>query len=172
MAEKRLFNYAVETIKYYWSMKLLIPTESIFFYLAELSPLIESPMNLNCTKSKSNSKNGNLSDGLNINNRVDDEVLWANKLLHINSNQTKSENCSDYINMYNMINKEISSINPNYTENESCSDMCNAIGKEISFMEEIKPNCSNLYRSKSECHSNNAINTNHNVRKGFDNKEL
>lgn len=73
-AEKRLFNYIVRAIECYLPVKLLKYIKFIFFWLMGLSPLVEPPTNLNRTKSKSHSKNGNISNGVNIGNGVDNEV--------------------------------------------------------------------------------------------------
>lgn len=59
IAEKRLFNHAVEIIKYYYPVQLLTPTKSVLIWLTQLSPLIGPLTNIseNCSKS-----NGNMSN--------------------------------------------------------------------------------------------------------------
>lgn len=57
-------------------------------------------------------------------------------------------------------------------KSESCSDICNAVDEEIPFIEEIKPYYSNLNRNKSECHSDNIVDSNYNIKIRLGNKEL
>lgn len=66
-------------------------------------------------------------------------------------------------------------INLNRTECQSCSDDCymhNMVDKEIPFTKEIQPNSSNPDCYKSECHNDNAIDSNRNVKNGLGNKKL
>lgn len=111
-------------------------------------------MNLNHTKSKGYNGNNNLSngvdigDGINISNGVNNEIPWIDGLPPTNPNQTKSESCSNYC------------------------DLCNIMGKEISFTEEIQPNHSNLNRFRSKCHSDNIVDSNHHVRNRLGDKEF
>ncbi len=68
-AERRLFDRAVEVIDYYWPIQPPTPTESVFLWLAQLSPLVgpatdpyrneSESLSNNCGKS-----NGNMSDGV------------------------------------------------------------------------------------------------------------
>lgn len=60
VSEKRLFNFVVLAINYYYSIYLPIPIKSIFFWLDELKPFISLPTDLNHTKSKSDSDNCNI----------------------------------------------------------------------------------------------------------------
>lgn len=119
MIKKRLFNYAVEAIKYYLPVRSPTLTESIFFLLARLSPLVGPPKNSNHTKNESYSRNNNLSNGVDINNRVDigngvdisngvdDEISWTDELSSTNLNRTKSESCGDHCNIQNEVSEEI-----------------------------------------------------------------
>ena len=68
-AEKRLFNSAVEAIDYYCSIRPPTPIESVFLWLAQLSPFTDPSIDSNRTKSKSLSdnyskSNSNISDGV------------------------------------------------------------------------------------------------------------
>lgn len=137
MVEKKQFNYTVKVIKYYWLVRSLTPIKSIFFLLIRLSPLIDPPTDLNHIESKSFSRNSNLNDRVDINDKMDNEVLLIDRLPHINPNQTKNKSCSDYYNMCNIMGEEIPFINLNWTEIESCNDIYNVVGKEIAFIEEI-----------------------------------
>lgn len=96
----------------------------------------------------------------------------ANRLSYTNSNRIKSEIFSDYCNIYNIVDEEISFSNLNWTESESCSNQCDVVGKEIPFMEEIQWNHSNPNYSKSKYYSDNVEDNNRNIEKEFGNKEL
>lgn len=72
---KRLFNYAIKAIKYYWSIRPLISTKSIFFQLVGLSPFVRPPTNYNCIKSESDNKNNNISNKVDISNKIENEVF-------------------------------------------------------------------------------------------------
>lgn len=107
MAEKRLFDYVVETIKYHQFVRPPILIESIFFWLVGQNLLIRPPMNLNCTKSKSYNRNSNLSNRVDISNRVDNKISWADSLSPIDSIWTKRESHSNYYNIYNVMSEKI-----------------------------------------------------------------
>lgn len=97
IAEKRLFDCAVGAIKYYWPVKPLTHAKSIFFWLAKLSSLVEPLIDPKRTKSKSHYENSNINNGININNKMDEEISCVDELssthigLSTNPNRTKSE---------------------------------------------------------------------------------
>ena len=96
-AEKKIFNCAISAIKYYLSVQPLKSAKFIFLWLAGLNPLIGPSTNLNHTKSKSYNENDNISNGVDIDNRANNKILWADGLFPINvslftnSNYTKIE---------------------------------------------------------------------------------
>lgn len=118
-------------IKYYWPVKSLTPTKSIFLQLVRLNPLVSIFIDFNYIKSSNYSENNNLS------NKIDNKIPWLDELLYINIYQTENETCSDHCNMRNVVGEKIPSTNSNHTKNKSYNDTYNAMGKEISFMEEI-----------------------------------
>lgn len=71
MTEKRLFNYTIRVIKYYWPIKPPIYIKCIFFLLAGLSSLVGLSTDSNHTKNKNHNENSNISDKINIDNRID-----------------------------------------------------------------------------------------------------
>lgn len=154
MAERRLFNCVVEGIEYYWPERPLTPRESIFFWLMGLSPLIGPFTDLNRTKYKCYNENDDLSnkikigDRVDIGNRVDDEVPWADELHPTNSNLTKNKSCSNYYDIHDVMDKE------------------------ILFTREIQTNHSNPNVSGSKYLTHNAVNNNRNIRNRLGNKEL
>lgn len=117
-----------------------------------LSPLTRLPTNLNHTESKSYSENSS------INNRVEEEISWADGLPLINISSftdpscAKIEWCRNHYNLSNKVDNEIPradrllSTDPNHTESENCSDHCNMsdlISKELPVTENKQPNHSN-----------------------------
>ena len=74
VAEKRLFDRAVEAINYYCLVRPPTPTESEFLWLAQLSPLIGLSADPDYTKSKSFSDNDGKSNG-DKSDRMDGEEL-------------------------------------------------------------------------------------------------
>lgn len=74
-AKKKLFNCAIRAIKCYSLIKSLKYAKSIFFWLAELSPLVGPLTDPNCTKSESHNESGNISNGVDIGNGVDNKVF-------------------------------------------------------------------------------------------------
>lgn len=144
-AERRLFDYTGNIFQYYWPVRPLTPMESIFFQQIKLNLFNQLSTNLNFNKSKSYSENNNIINKVNIDNKVDisnkidDKILWVDGLPPTDLNKTKIESCSNYCNM------------------------CNLVDKKISFIEEIQPNPSNPYCFRSECHSNNTIDSNRNI---------
>ena len=79
-AKKRLFDYIIRAIKCYSLVKLPKYIKSIFFWLVGLSLLVGPLIDLNCTKSKSHSENSNISNGVDIGNRVDNKISWKDGL--------------------------------------------------------------------------------------------
>lgn len=73
-AEKKIFDCVVRAIEYYLPIRPLNHVESIFFLLVGLNLLVRLSTDLKCTKSKSYSKIGNINNGVNIGNRVDNEI--------------------------------------------------------------------------------------------------
>lgn len=67
-------------------MKPLTLMESIFFKLLGLNPLVGLFTDFNHTKSKSYSRNNNVSNRLNIGDSIDNEVPWVDGLPFINLN--------------------------------------------------------------------------------------
>ena len=68
-AERRLFDRAVGAIDYYCPVRPPTPTESVFLWLAQLSPLVGPSTDPNRTESESLSdncgkSNGEMSDGV------------------------------------------------------------------------------------------------------------
>lgn len=128
--------------------------ESIFFWLARLNPLVGPPTDLNYTKSKSYSRNNNLSNRIDINkgedisNRINNKVLQTDRLFLTNPNQTEIESYSDYYDIYKIV------------------------GKKIFFIEDIYPNHSNPSYFKSEYYSKDIIENNHNIENGLGFKEF
>ena len=66
-AEKRLFNHVVEAIDYYCLVQPPTPTESVFLWLAQLSPLVDLSTDPDRTKSENlgdncGKKNGDMSN--------------------------------------------------------------------------------------------------------------
>lgn len=82
--EKRLFNFVVLAINYYWYIQPPTPKKSIFLWLDGLSLLVSLPTNPNYTKSESRDKNYDME-------RVDNEMFWTNEMPSTNPNCTKSE---------------------------------------------------------------------------------
>lgn len=70
-AKRRLFNCAAGVIEYYLSIWPLRYIEFLFFWFSRLGLLIGPPTDLNRTKSKSHSKNDNISNRVAISNDVD-----------------------------------------------------------------------------------------------------
>lgn len=114
----------------------------------ELSPFIEPFNNSNYIKSKTYNNNGNISNGINLDNKINNKVFWIDRLLFINSNYIKIKDLSNYCNI------------------------SNTIDKKILFTENIQLNSSNLNYFRSKCYNNNIINNNRNVKKRFCNNEL
>ena len=79
-AEKRLFDYVIETIDYYCPVQLSTPTESVFLWLAQLSPLVGLFTDSDRTESKSLCDNCGKSNG-DMNNGVSGEELVTEKEL-------------------------------------------------------------------------------------------
>lgn len=61
-------------------------------------------------KSKSYYQNSNINDKVNIDNRINNEIFQIDKLTSTNLNQTEIKCLSDYYNIYNIVDKEISFI--------------------------------------------------------------
>lgn len=76
-------------------------------------------------KSKTDSKNGNISDGIDICNKINNEIPWVDRLPFTNIAPTT-----------NLTHTKIESYN------DQC-DMSNIMSKAISFMEDRQPNYSN-----------------------------
>ena len=79
-AERRLFDRVVEAIDYYYPVRPSTPTESVFLWLAQLSPLVGPSTDPNRTESKSLSdncgkSNGEMSDGVGGEELVTEEEL-------------------------------------------------------------------------------------------------
>lgn len=114
VAEKKLFDCAVRAIKCYLPVRPSKHAKFIFFLLVKLIPFLKPSINLNCTKSESHSKNSNISNGVNISNKIDDEVIWIDGLpftnigLRTDFNHTKNESCNVYYNISNRVNNEVS----------------------------------------------------------------
>lgn len=81
-AEKKLVECTVEAIKYYCLVQLPMPTESIFLWLAQLSPLVGPATNL----SKNYSKNNN-----DMSDKGSGNELKTKEKPPIHSNCTKSK---------------------------------------------------------------------------------
>lgn len=62
---------------------------------------------------------------------MDNKVSWVDGLPYINLNWTENESCSNHYDIYNIVDKEISSTNPNRTENESYSNIHDIMGKKF-----------------------------------------
>lgn len=113
MDEKKIFNFAILSIKYYWPIRFLILMKSILLWLVKLNLFVRLPTDLNCTKSKNYIRNSNIrkrvdiSNRVNRGNRVNDKVPWIDRLPLTNLNQTKIESYSDYYNICNMVDKKI-----------------------------------------------------------------
>ena len=80
VAEKRLFDCIIEAIDYYCPLQPPTPTELVFFWLAQLSPLVGSSTNPIRTESESFSdncgkSNGEMSDGVGSEELVTEEEL-------------------------------------------------------------------------------------------------
>lgn len=88
--EKGLFNYTIETIKYYRFIKPLILTKLIYLWLARLSSLVGPPTNPNRIKKESYSENKYISDRVDIGYEVNYEIPWADELPPANSSHRKS----------------------------------------------------------------------------------
>lgn len=93
-------------------------------------------------------KNVNISNGLDIGNKVDDEISQADGLPLTNSNHIKYKSCYYYCNI------------------------SNGIGNDISFIEEISPNYLNPKHTKSKCYSDNAVENNRIIENRVDNEKL
>ncbi len=79
-AEKRLIDCAVEAIGYHWPVRPPTPTESVFFWLAQLSPLVGPATKPDRTDSKSLKDNCGKNNG-DISDRVgDDELVTEEEL--------------------------------------------------------------------------------------------
>lgn len=76
MAERSLFNCIVEDIEYYRPVRLLTPTKYRIFWLARLSLLFGPAIDLNYIKIKSHGENSNISNKVDIGNKMDKKVLW------------------------------------------------------------------------------------------------
>ena len=74
VVEKKVFHCAFETNNYYWLIQTFMPIELVFLLLAQLSPLIGPPTDLNCTKSKNLSDNYSKKNA-NMSNEVSGEKL-------------------------------------------------------------------------------------------------
>lgn len=70
VAERRLFDYIGEAIKYYWPVKLFTLVESIYLWLARLSPLVGPFTHPKCTKIENYNDNGNINNGLEVINKI------------------------------------------------------------------------------------------------------
>lgn len=82
-----------------------------------VSQLIKSDINLNRIKSKSYGKNDNISNKINISNRVNNKIIWVDKLCFINikssidsidtKNKYDNENYDIRLNISNGMNDKI-----------------------------------------------------------------
>ena len=112
--ERSLFDCDAGAMKYYWPIRPPTYVEFIFFWLVGLSLLVGSTIDPHCTKSEYHSQNGDLSNRVEIVNKVDDEVLWADRLPSTNIdpftdlNRIKNESQNDYYNMSEIIIEKIS----------------------------------------------------------------
>ncbi len=85
VAERRLFDCAVEAIDYYWPVQPPTPTESVFLWLAQLILLVGPATDPNRTESKSLSDNcgkinGDMSNGVGDEELVKEEELGTEDL--------------------------------------------------------------------------------------------
>lgn len=150
--------------------------------------LLTGPLtNPNCTEIKSHNENDNIKNGINISDKIDEEISWIDRLPSINiglstiPNRTKSEIRSNHYNMSNKIDDKILCVDrlpsnkSNRIEREGCSDycdICNMVSKEISITEDSQPNHSNPTRSRSEYYCDNTVDNNRNIGNGLGDKDL
>ena len=92
-----------------------------------------------CIKSEIYNNHYNISDKIDIDNGVDNKVVWADGLLSTNTNRTKNDICNNHCNMSYIVDKK------------------------IPFIEEIQSNHSKPYCFRSKCHSNNVVDNNRNI---------
>ena len=99
--KKRLFNFTILAIDYYWPIQSLTQTKSIFLWLDGLSLFVSPPTNLNCIKSESHSDNCNMG-------KEGNEVFWIEEMPPTNPNCTKSKTYDDiYCKNHRNINNRV-----------------------------------------------------------------
>ncbi len=133
--EKKLFGLAVLAINYHQLIRLLTPTQSIFFWLDRLSPLIDLPTNLNCTKSENNSDNCNMG-------KEGNKVSWTKEMAPANPNRTKSKSYNDICskNYYNINNGVgVQQLLLDDTKSSINNYNIDKVGDEVTWTEEMPP---------------------------------
>ncbi len=150
--EKRQFNLAVLAIDYYRPIRALTATESIFFWLDGLSPLVGLLTDLNHTEKENHRDNYDMG-------RKNNEMSSTEVMLVTNSNCTKSEShdviCSKN---HRNISDGVGVQEPLSDNSKSLIDNCDKsrVSDEITWTEEISLTNPDLTKSKSLCNNCNS----------------